>query len=90
MAGIGWVMDRLRIRRVLWAVLYGAGGIAAFCLMLGSYPSIEHAVSKNGSLWAYGLLALNLGLYASIGLSTILTCIVRGVRWSAAVWKETR
>jgi hypothetical protein len=88
MAGIGWGMDRLRVRKILWAVLYLAGGLAALVLALSSFPSIERAVSANGSLWAYVLLASNLGLYASVALSVILTCIARGVRWSAAISKE--
>jgi len=90
MAGTGWVMDRLRIRRDLWVALCLVGGIAAFCVVLSSYPSLERAIGKNGSLWAYVLLASNLGLYAGVGLSVILTCIARAVRWSAAVWKEAR
>jgi len=88
MVGIGWVMDCLRIRKVLWAGLDLAGGLAVLFLTLSSYPSIERAVSTNGSLWAYVLLASNLGLYASVGLSVILTCIARGVRWSTALSKE--
>lgn len=90
MAGVGWMMDRLQIRRVLWAIFYLAGGIAAFCLVLGSYVSLEQAVGKNGSLWAYVLLAFSLGLYASVVLSVIVTLIARAARWSVTIAKDAR
>ena len=80
MAGIGWVMDRLEVRKVIWAILYLVGGITIFFLVLSSFPSMERATGKNGSLWAYVLLASNLGLYASVILSVVARCIARSVR----------
>jgi hypothetical protein len=80
MAGIGWVMDRLGVRRVFWAVLCLAAGIAVLGVTLGSFPSLERAIGKNGSLWAYVLLASTLGLYAGVVLSVILNLVARTVR----------
>jgi hypothetical protein len=77
MAGIGWVMDRVRVRKALWAGLWLAIGLAVLYLMLRSFPSLERAISKNGSLWAYILLSASLGLYLSVPLSMVLTSIAR-------------
>jgi hypothetical protein len=90
MAGIGWGMDRLRIRKILWGGLYLIGAGAVLCLVLGSFPSIERAVGKNGSLWANLLLASNMGLYLSVVLSVVATCIARVVTAWRAAWKQTR
>ena len=61
----------------LWFVLYITLAAVALVVMIGSYPSIEKALSKNGSLWAYIFGSLNLGLYASVILSAIITLIVK-------------
>jgi hypothetical protein len=90
MAGIGWGMDRLRIRKILWAVLYLIGAGAVLSAVLGSFPSIERAVGRNGSLWAYLLLAANVGLYLSAVLSVVATCIARVVTALRAAWKQAR
>ncbi len=90
MVGVGWVMDRLEIRKVVWAIVYLVAGITIFFLVVGSFPSLERAIGKNGSLWAYVVLASNLGLYASVILSVILNRVERGMRWLAAVSKEAQ
>lgn len=77
MAGIGWVMDRVRVRKIPWAGLYLVTGLAVLYVVLRSFPSREKAISKNGSLGAYILLSANLGLYLSVPLSVVLTCIGR-------------
>lgn len=46
-------------------------------LTINSYQSIERALGKNGSWWAYIFGSLNLGLYASVILSVIITLIVK-------------
>jgi uncharacterized membrane protein len=61
----------------LWFVLYITLAAVILAITINSYPSIERALSKNGSWWAYILGSLNLGLYASVILSVIITLIVK-------------
>ncbi|MCU0916179.1 MAG: hypothetical protein MUC88_16695 [Planctomycetes bacterium] len=88
MAGLGWGMDCLRIRKAVWAVLYLAGGIAMLYVTLRTCPNLTVAVRINGPLWGHVLLAANVGLYQSIVFSVALTCVVRAGRWSRGVAQE--
>lgn len=62
MAALGWVMDRLRVRRRIWAVLVATLAVLLFLWAFWSHPTYERAVAKNGSLTAYLAAAFNLGL----------------------------
>ncbi len=90
MAGLGWVMDRLQVHKALWATLDLGAGLAALFLALRSFPSPERAVAKNGSFGAYLVLSVCVGLYLSVILSLVLTCVARMVRALTSVLKETR
>jgi len=87
-AGLGWGMDCLRIRKTLWAVLYLAGGIAMLYVALRNFPNLTVAVRINGPLWGHVLLAANLGLYLSVTFSVALTCVARVGRWSRGVARD--
>ncbi|MFH1716011.1 MAG: hypothetical protein ABIF19_01560 [Planctomycetota bacterium] len=76
----GFAMDWFRVRKLLWAILFVFCSSAIFVTAIMSYPSIERAISKNGSLWAYILFSINIGIYASIILSVCATLIVRVAR----------
>lgn len=77
MAPIGYAMDFFHVRKLLWAILFPICALTVFVAAIMSYPSIERAVSKNGSWWAYILFSINIGIYISIILSAILTLIIR-------------
>ncbi|UCG57011.1 MAG: hypothetical protein JSU70_19365 [Phycisphaerales bacterium] len=77
MSAIGFVMDRFHISRALWITLFLMSALAIFGAAILSYPSIERAISKNGSWWAYILFSINIGVYVSIILSVILRGILR-------------
>lgn len=79
MAAIGWVMDHLHVRRRLWAIVYLVGAASILTLALAGYGRIERAISKNGSLRAYVLLASSLGLFLSVFLATLLSGVARCV-----------
>jgi hypothetical protein len=77
LAPIGFAMDIFGVRRLFWAIIFPICSLAVFAAAILSFPSIERAISKNGSLWAYIFFSINIGIYLSIILSSILTLIVR-------------
>ncbi len=80
MLPVGLAMDFFRIRKTLWAVLFGLFSIAILLLSVLSYPSIERAINKNGSWWAYIFFSINFGVYTSVIISAILTLFSRLVK----------
>ena len=74
---MGFILAKLRVKMKLWFVLYITLAAVILAITINSYPSIEKAMSKNGSWWAYIFGSLNLGLYASVILSVIITLIVK-------------
>lgn len=74
---MGFILDKLRVKMKLWIVLYITLAALILVITISSYPSIEKALSKNGSWWAYMFGSLNLGLYASVILSAIITLMVQ-------------
>jgi hypothetical protein len=77
MAVFGFLLDRLPVSRRLWAAIYIVASVAFFAWGLLSFPSLERAIAKNGSISAYAFCAANLGMYVSV-----LTCLGGG----AVVW----
>jgi len=77
MAVFGFLLDRLPVSRRWWAAVYILSSAALFAWGLSSFPSLERAIAKNGSISAYAFCAANLGMYASV-----LTCLSGG----AVVW----
>jgi len=74
---VGFILAKLRVKMKLWFVLYITLAAVILAITINSYPSIEKALSKNGSWLAYIFGSLNLGLYASVILSVIITLIVK-------------
>jgi hypothetical protein len=74
---MGFILAKLRVKMKLWFVLYLTLAAVILAITINSYPSLEKALSKNGSWWAYIFGSLNLGLYASVILSVIITLIVK-------------
>lgn len=87
-AAFGWFMDWLRVP---WSGWYAVWLIAAGLLFYWSvshYPTWDRAISKNGSIQAYILPSLNVGLmFASVSYAFV-TAAVRGV--ARAVWVVRR
>ena len=81
MAVFGFLLDRLPVSRRLWAAVYIVASVALFAWGLSSFPSLEKAIAKNGSISAYAFCSANLGMYVSV-----LTCLGGG----AVVWAWRR
>jgi len=77
MGAIGFAMDCFRIRKLLWAILFLTCASVVLGVAIMSYPSIERAISKNGSWWAYILFSVNIGIYISVVLSAFVTLTAR-------------
>ena len=77
MAVFGFLLDRLPVSRRLWTAIYILASVAFCAWGLLSFPSLERAIAKNGSISAYAFCAANLGMYVSV-----LTCLGGG----AVVW----
>jgi len=77
MTGVGWFMDWMRIWKKLWVITFAICAIGVFAISILSFPSIERALQKNGSLWAYILFSINIGVYLSVIFSMSLTSIGR-------------
>jgi hypothetical protein len=77
MVVFGFLLDRLPVSRRWWAAVYIVASVALFAWGLSSFPSLEKAVAKNGSISAYAFCSANLGMYVSV-----LTCLGGG----AVVW----
>ena len=48
----GLILHKLRVKIKLWLVIYILAAVVFFVTALCNYPSIEKALSKNGSWWA--------------------------------------
>jgi hypothetical protein len=77
MGAIGSALDCLRVRKLLWAILLLICTATVFVVAIMSYPSLERAISKNGSWWAYVLFSVNIGIYVSVLLSAFFTLTAR-------------
>jgi len=84
---VGWMLERLGVPKLLWVFLFVSLSVAICHLTVTSYPSIERAIGANGSLWAYRLLGVNLGLYLSVPLSIVATVVIRSVKGCRAIRK---
>lgn len=83
MAVFGFLLDRLPVSRRWWAAVYIVASVALFAWSLLSFPSLEKAIAKNGSISAYAFCAANLGMYLCV-----LMCLGGGtVVW---LWRRVR
>ena len=77
MSGIGFLMDRACVRKLLWATLFVFFfGIILFW-SINTYPTLEKALRKNGSWWAYIFFSINIAIYISVLLSAMVTGGIR-------------
>jgi hypothetical protein len=59
---LGWTMDRARVRLLPWLLLWTVVASVVAALLVTQHPSLERAIRKNGSLWAYAFAGLGLTL----------------------------
>jgi hypothetical protein len=88
MAAFGWFMDWLRVPWSAWYAVWLVAAGLLFCWSVSFYPTWDRAISKNGSIQAYILPALNLGLMFSSIACAFITAAVRGV--ARVVWAFRR
>ncbi len=77
----GFLMDKLRVPWAPWIVLMLGAATAFFLRWFGSFPSVERALSKNGSYEAYVLPSINMGLYAATITMLVGTGLYRLTQW---------
>jgi len=77
MTGVGWFMDWMRIWKKLWVIIFAICVIGIFAISILSFPTIKRALQKNGSIWAYILFSINIGMYLSVIMAVNLTSISR-------------
>ena len=77
---LGFLMDRLRMSRRLWGVMFGLCFLSILVLGLMQHPSLDQAIRKNGSITAYAAGACNIGLYFSVILAFVVKAIAEHPR----------
>lgn len=65
MAAVGGLLCWLRVRIWVWSVLWLVSAAIWLGYMISRYPSIERALAKNGSWWAYVLSSALLAMYCA-------------------------
>jgi hypothetical protein len=83
MAAVGLLMDRLRVRKVLWGAMFAIAAVVVFVASLKAFPSIEKALSKHGSWMAYICSSINLAIYLSVIASVPVALLER-------IWKKLK
>jgi hypothetical protein len=78
-AVFGWLMDRLAVPWGPWYLLWVVVGGMLFYWSVQDYPTWGRAMSKNGSIQAYILPSLNVGLMLSSIVCLFVTAAARGV-----------
>lgn len=84
---VGLAMDRFHIHKALWGITFSACVVAVFTTSVLSFPSIERAISKNGSISCYVCFSINVGLYLSVIFSAVVTACARG--WNSIYSQKT-
>lgn len=77
----GFLLDKLRVPFLVWLVIAGNVAAALYLWSMSSFPSLERALSKNGSYAAYALPAINLGLYAATIVTAFGGSLFHGWQW---------
>jgi hypothetical protein len=70
-AGVGGILSWLRVRWWVWTTLWLATSLAWLGFTVGQYPSLERALAKNGSWWAYIFSAMLMGCYSALLLGAV-------------------
>jgi hypothetical protein len=74
------LLVKLRVNIKLWFVIFVICATLVFISSIKSYPTIEKALSKNGSWQAYIFASINIGIYLSILLAAISTIVIKLVK----------
>lgn len=86
---LGWLMDWLRVPWSAWYAIWLIAAGLLFCWSVSHYPTWDRAISKNGSIQAYILPSLNVGLmFASVScavVTVVVRCVARAL-WALRRW----
>ncbi|MHC4476209.1 MAG: hypothetical protein ACYTEL_11215 [Planctomycetota bacterium] len=83
MAVVGFVMDRMRVNRTLWTVLFAVAAVAVFIKLMPAFGSIERVLARNGFMMPYVFSAILLAVYISVIASLLISLfayIVKRIR----------
>ena len=75
MVGVGSLLVAVRLRVYLWLLLFVGGAGFVLWDVLGSFPSLDHALSKNGSWQAYLCFSSLIGSYIAAVLGIVFGSI---------------
>lgn len=83
MAGVGFWLDRMRVRSGLWICVFGIAIPVTLFLAINAYPSTDAALRKNGSWSAYLCFSIQIAMYVAVvvcaqfaGLSAAISAFV--------------
>jgi hypothetical protein len=65
MALAGWILCWLKVRKRIWIGLWAVGAVAWLGFMMSRFTSLEQALAKNGSWWAYLFFAAMMAAYSA-------------------------
>ena len=74
---LGMALDRLRVGKSRFGMLWLVGTILIFALSFGRYDSFARMASKEGSVWAVMIFSGNLGLCGTAIISSLVYLLVR-------------
>ena len=77
MAIPGLLLTKLKTNIRLWLWVFVICSVAIFIFTITRYPTIEKALSKNGSWQAYIFSSINVGLYLSIVPTVLIDIIIK-------------
>jgi MFS family permease len=73
----GFIIDKLRVKRALFAGIWVVSATVICILSILAYQCSDKAIAKNGSLATYVRFACSIGLYAAIMFSVAINLIAR-------------
>ncbi|MCI0498517.1 MAG: hypothetical protein L0Y36_02395 [Planctomycetales bacterium] len=77
---IGWVMDKLRVDRLLWGVLWAAITLLLLTFMLCEYNSVKEHLPDNNPIAIYLPGSMNVAVYFSVIIAIIVQLTVKGTK----------
>lgn len=84
LAGGGALLRWLRVRWWVWTILWLIASAGWLVFTLSQYPTLERALAKNGSWWAYILSALLMGTNTALVATLVAGASKRGLQWRRA------
>ncbi len=73
----GLLLKNMKANIKLWLITFIVSVVGIFFFAITRYPTIEKALSKNGSWQAYIFASINAGLYLSVIPTIIINSIIK-------------